>query len=330
MQMLAITDWALLKPETFMEPTLLTFPVATEAMKLAYLAIPVWSCAMTCIKVSASLTLLRLPIGAWWKAFLYVITGLQIAYFVGNTVYVFVACIPLEGIWDFRVSPTARCLGPKSSRIASNIGCAINISTDVLLSLTPMLIVWNMRRSLREKILVCSLTGIGLLASMSSFVKAMMVRKWGDPGIDTWAVAISIATWTVLEQFLAVMATCSPALKAPLQRGLKSVGVFITSYNSRVSFLDIRRSRLVTALKKEDGDEGRNTGLHVPAPVHFHSDETIKTHFTLSRGRSQSDLESGSSGISHVINHSEPSTINEDEKAGGDSLQPIASTTPPP
>jgi len=321
-QMLAISDWALLQFEVFMQPTLLSFPAAIKAMKLAYIAIPVWGCAMTCIKISAALTLLRIPLSAWWRAFLYVVTGLQVAYFVGNTVFIFVACIPLRGIWDIRVAGTARCLGPESSRIASNVGSGINISTDILLSLAPMFILWNMRRPLRERVLVCTLTGIGLLASVSSLVKAIMVRKWGEPGIDTWAVAISIATWTILEQFLAVMATCSPALKGPLQRALKSVGVFITSYNSHVSFVEVRRSRIVRALT-EDGDNSKEP--RAPSPAHFRSEEAIKTHFTLSTSRSQLDLETGSSRGSQRANELDTISSHDGEKHECDNQQTVAS-----
>ena len=233
----------MLQFEIFITPQLLSFPRATLAMELAYLAIPVWCCAMTCIKVSVTLTLLRLPLGIKWKVFLYAIAAIQVAYFIGNEVYAFVICIPLKGIWDMSVTD-ARCLGPHSAVIASSVGSTINSLVDVILSVTPMVLVWQLRRPLREKLLVFVLTGIGLLASASSIAKALVVRKWGDPSeTDTWALAVTIATLTMVEQFCAVLAACSPSLKGPIQRGLRSIGVSLTRYNSHISFVNIGRSR---------------------------------------------------------------------------------------
>jgi hypothetical protein len=329
--MLAISDWALLQFEMYMKPNLVTFPELTNSMKLSYIAIPVWGGTMTCIKISAALTLLRIPLNVWWRVFLYIITGLQIAYFIGNTVFVFVTCIPLKAIWDFSVAATAKCVPQLSSRIASNIGSAINITTDILLSLAPMVILWNIRRPLRERILVCTLTGIGILASISSVFKAVMVRQWGEPGVDACAVAVSIATWTILEQFFAVMATCSPALKGPLQRALKSVGIFITSYNSHVSFIEVRRSRLAAALTEEEKDDCGDGRLQSPSPAHFRTEGAIKTHFTMSMNRSQadSDLEAGCSGGSDAANQPRASSSEEQEKEVDDHVRTVAPTTTP-
>jgi hypothetical protein len=247
----------MLQFEMHMTPQTISISTATNAMKLAYLAIPVWNAAMTCIKISVALTLLRIPVNRLWTVFLHTVASLQVAYFIGNSVYTFFACRPLAAIWDFSIAD-AICLGPASSRIASNVGSGINITTDLTLSLAPIVVLWNMRRPLRERILVCALMATGLFASAASIVKAVIVREWGDPNVDTWALATSIATWTILEQLLAVLAACSPSLKGPLQRLLGQFGILLTRYNSRISF--IRRDDLSTS-----GQEvGRNA-----RPVYF-------------------------------------------------------------
>ncbi len=270
--MLAVADWALLQSEMFLTPQILSFPVMTYAMELSYLAIPVWGGAMTCIKISVALSLLRIPVNRLWSGFLYTVTAFQVAYFIGNTVYIFVACRPLKAIWDFSVTD-GYCLGPETSRIASNVGSAINITTDVLLSLAPMVMLWNLHRPLRERILVCCLMGIGLLASVSCIVKAVTVRRWGTADIDTWALAMSIATWTMIEELLAVLAACSPSLKGPLERFLRRIGISIVEYNSQLSFVPERW------LEGRGGRRGRrdpemdpemDPELKFPGPAHLH------------------------------------------------------------
>jgi hypothetical protein len=197
---------------------------------------------MTCIKISIALTLIRIPLGRFWKPFLYSVIFLQTAYFIGNTVFLFTQCTPIEANWDLTLTD-AVCLGPQATFIASSVGSAIQIFTDMLLSLAPLAIVAQLRRPLRERILVCVLMGIGLLASIASIAKAVIVRRWGDPTLDGWALAEQIAILTVVELFLAVLAACGPSLKNPLQRLLKYAGVSITRVSSRISFVQLARTK---------------------------------------------------------------------------------------
>jgi hypothetical protein len=72
--------------------------------------------------------------------------------------------------------------------------------------------------------------GMGLFASVSSIVKTVIVKDWGDPTSvdDFWAMGVSICTWTVLEQMLGVLAACVPAMKGIFQKVLGAMGVSLT------------------------------------------------------------------------------------------------------
>jgi hypothetical protein len=194
-----------------------------------------------------------------WNFFLYAVTAIQAVFFIGNTVFSFTKCHPIEANWILSFD-TTHCVDPSVMRTVSNLGSAINIATDFLLSLAPMVMLWNLRRPLRERILVCLLTGMGLLASLASVVKAVHVASWGLDTVDVWALAISIATWTVVEEFLAVFAACSPSLKKPLQRLLGSIGVLLTGYETHISFIDRR---------KFAGDDHAEKDLEQPSPAYF-------------------------------------------------------------
>ncbi|KAK4446151.1 hypothetical protein QBC34DRAFT_470325 [Podospora aff. communis PSN243] len=236
---LVITDFALLQFEMALQPGAISIPTVTHAVKLAYLAIPVWVAAMTFIKLSVVLTLLRIPVNRIWTFFLYTVAALQVAYFIGNFAFSFTQCRPLAAVWDpvLAADPSSHCLGATATRITSNVSSGVNTATDLALSLAPMVILWKLRRPMRERILVCALMAVGLLASASSLVKAIIIQEWGNPDVDGWALAESIATWTVVEQELAVIAACSPSLKGPLQRFLGKIGILLTRYDSRVSFM---------------------------------------------------------------------------------------------
>ncbi|KAK4183836.1 hypothetical protein QBC35DRAFT_83264 [Podospora australis] len=235
---LAIADWAMLFPLMVPTPGIIPFERGINAGKHSWLAIPVWGLAMTCIKISIALTLLRIRGNErGWRIFLYTIMGVQAVYGVGNTIFdLAIACQPLAAAWDIFI-PGGKCVPVEVMRGVSNLGSSINITTDVLLSLAPATFLRKLNRPLRERIFVCVLMGMGLFASVSSIVKTVIIKDWGDPLSvdDWWAMGVSICTWTALEQLLGVLAACVPAMKGTFQRCLGVVGVSLTEPRSQRS-----------------------------------------------------------------------------------------------
>jgi hypothetical protein len=221
-----------------MVPTagLISFEQSAQAGKNSWLAISVWGLSMTCIKFSIALTLLRIQgKERGWRIFLYTIMAVQAIYGIGNTLFnLVIACQPLEAAWNPFV-PGARCVSIEVMRAVSNLGSSINITTDVLLSLAPATFLRKLNRPLRERSFVCVLMGMGLFASVSSIVKTVIVKDWGDPLAvdDFWAMGVSISTWTALEQLLGVLAACVPAMKGVFQSCLGAIGVSLTVNKSQ-------------------------------------------------------------------------------------------------
>ncbi|KAK3370520.1 hypothetical protein B0H63DRAFT_440942 [Podospora didyma] len=262
---LAMTNWALMFPEIYMTPQFISIPAAIHAIKFAYLAIPVWALSMTCIKVSVAITLLRLPLDRCWIISLRIIVVVLVAWFIGDTIYVFVKCRPLAASWDFTIVEK-QCADIHTDVLVSNIATGLNILTDVLLSLAPMITLWNVRRPLRERVLVCALTGMGLFASLASVLKAVILIAWGNAE-DPWAVAMSLASYTVAEQYLAILAACSPSLKGPIQRLLGRFGILLTRYESNISFVHLSRRGKGNRLPCRRRDEEEAIGGDHPGSV---------------------------------------------------------------
>jgi hypothetical protein len=233
---LTIADYAMLMPMMVPQPGFLSFDKSFEAGKNSWLAISVWGLSMTCIKVSIALTLLRIQgKERGWRIFLYTIMGVQVVYGVGNTLFnLAIACQPLEAAWN-PFLPGGHCVSYEIMRGVSNVGSAINITTDVLLSLSPATFLRKLNRPLRERVFVCVLMGMGLFASVFSIIKTVIVKDWGDPAaaVDFWAMGVSISTFTVLEQLLGVLAACVPAMKGIFQRCLGAMGVSLTENKSQ-------------------------------------------------------------------------------------------------
>ena len=244
-----------------------------DAIILAYFAIPMWCLAMTLIKTSVVLTLLRLPLKRSWKTGLYVLLGIQLTYWLANTIYLFAKCRPYHAAWDFTVA-VRHCPSEETDVLVSNIGSAINITTDLILSVAPMLIFWKLRRPLRERILICSLTGMGLFASAASIVKAVIIAQWTSTN-DRWSTAITIATWTITEQFVSVLAACSPSLKTPIEKMLNKFGIPLVEHDQNISFVHmpsrLREGELRRQVREWMGDEQTQVNAVI-------SDSSSKTH----------------------------------------------------
>jgi len=237
--MLSIVDWGLLLPQQVPVAGFVSFEAEMNALKSGWIAIGVWGVSMTCLKVSIALTLLRIQQKSLaWRIFLYSIIFVQCTYGILNLFFnTVIACRPLSHAWDFTIPlDQKKCVSNDIMRAASNSGSAVNIVTDVLLSFAPAVFLRKLNRPLRERVFVCILMGLGLLASVSSIVKTVFVQRFYDPTYpfeDFMPLGASISTYTVLEQLTGILAACIPAMKNIFQACLGKVGVSLTDSRSR-------------------------------------------------------------------------------------------------
>ncbi|KAK1749720.1 hypothetical protein QBC47DRAFT_426653 [Echria macrotheca] len=236
---LSVVDWAFLLMANSTQPGFIPTDTVIDSQGLhAWLSIGIWGLAMTCLKVSIALTLLRIQRKSLrWRIFLFSIIGVQAAYGILNLFFnLVIACQPLQKAWDPRIT-TGSCVAVEVMLAASNIGSGINIGTDVLLALSPIVFLRKITRPLRERIFICFLMGLGLFVSVASIIKTIQVQKYFDPKTppeEFMPVSVSVATYSILELFICILAACIPALKGILEGCLRKMGVSLTDSDSRV------------------------------------------------------------------------------------------------
>lgn len=291
----ALTNWGLLQPSMFLTPRLLSYSESTTALKYAYLSLFFWGLSMLATKASIALTLLRIPLEhRAWKPSLYALVVLQGGYFVADTVYLFVGkCRPLSAAWDLvERQRGAECVGVDTDVLVSSIGSGVNVVTSLLLSVAPMLVLAKLRRPRRERVLVCVLTGMGLFASGTSVAKAVKVGRWGRAAEgEEWELGVEVATWTVVEMFVAVLAACSPSLKGPIENLLGRCGILLLDATGtrrgeeapRVGFVDGVRLRVERrrGTREREGEREREVEVGMNAlgrsgPVVFREGEDLE------------------------------------------------------
>lgn len=228
-QILTLTCCALYIPQSFLTPGEKTPQQLLEGQKGSFLSIPIWGMGMAFIKTSVGLTLLRIQTNYWFKVYVWFNIAVACAYGFGNMWFILFSCTPLSAAWgDFANPLDAKCLPPSAIKIASQTGAVASVLTDVLISLAPVKFLWSLKRPLRERIVLGFLMGLGLLAGISSIVKNTIIANFGKPGLDMWAMNVSISTWTSLEMLLGTIAACIPFCRPVLERCFGAVGLNMT------------------------------------------------------------------------------------------------------
>ncbi len=184
---------------------------------------------MAAVKTSVACQFLRLKRTTCWKAFLYAMIALQVATAIFNTIMQATRFIPAGAQWqpDLATRIKAQVWSDHSFRIGLTISSSSNILTDVVFSLLPVVFLWDIQRPLREKIIVGSLMGLGLVASSASIFKAVEIKSYGGTS-DLLAQGERICISSVLEEQLGLIAACIPCLRAWFQRVLIRFGVIST------------------------------------------------------------------------------------------------------
>ena len=226
-QALAVADWGLLMPQMFLTPGIKDSTAIFEGFKGAYLAIAVWGMSLAFIKAAIGFTLLHIRQTFWFSVFIWFNIALAASFGFGNFWFSIFSCRPMRASWgDFPKPPeTAHCTGPNAQTTAALIGAVVSITTDISLSLAPIIFLWNLNRPMRERIVIGVLMSLGVVAAASSVIKILAVEKFAKPGQDAIGLNITISTWTILELILGIIAACTPFCKPVLEQGLWLLGV---------------------------------------------------------------------------------------------------------
>ena len=140
-----------------------------------------WAIGFT--KISIACMLFRLQQDdRYWRVFLYLMMLVSLVIAVTTSAVLFSACRPVSAMWGHSI-PHAVCLPMDVVSIGILLTAAITILTDIVLSLLPLTFIIKIRRSLRERILIVCLMGLGLIAASASVCKIVLVSKTNLTGM---------------------------------------------------------------------------------------------------------------------------------------------------
>jgi hypothetical protein len=167
---------------------------------------------------------------------------------------------------------------------------AVYIVMDFTLSLMPIRLIRTLHRSTSEKLLICFLMSLGLLATAIACAKMTIFTNFGKG--DMMQATIMPSLWAKLEEQVGIIASSLPCLKNPAENLLRKIGILKEHQLTRPSFIDDANLSMPTVVK--DPDE-RSSGDAESGKGNVRVDSAAVT-----LGNTRSDASSGSQGQSRI------------------------------
>ncbi|KAI2822937.1 hypothetical protein CBS12448_11057 [Aspergillus niger] len=163
--------------------------------------------------------------------------ALTIGYWVSCTIAFLVCCRPVSYYWTQYADPAGgRCVYNLYPFYIGN--AAANVTTDVIILLVPMPVIWRLHMRTTQKVLVCS---IFLLGSLSVDI--------------TWIMG-NVFIWSSVEPCIGIVCACLPTLQPLLRYTIQRifgsrVGRYLGSSENKLS----SHTRNAPVRKPRDWDE---------------------------------------------------------------------------
>ena len=95
----------------------------------------------------------------------------------------------------------------------------MSVLGDLLCTIMPLFLIWDLSRSRLERCLLSVLSTLGLCAAAAAITTLILMSR---PQNSTYAVrdTLPIYTWCVVEQVTLIVASCAPLLKGPVETAL--------------------------------------------------------------------------------------------------------------
>ncbi|KAK3067334.1 hypothetical protein LTR53_015868 [Teratosphaeriaceae sp. CCFEE 6253] len=184
-------------------------------------------CALCLVKISVCLLVLRIKNTRPLRRFLYGVMALLVVTTVIPIIALCIECRPLQGFWHREMG---HCHSPNFRIYSIYVQAAYSVTTDLLCSLLPILIVWNLQLALHKKVGVCVMMCMGLMYVLRRKVSLSTVLSDTDLPSATIFAAVRAAslsvkttdttyayaytgTWMIIEANLGIMATNIPPLR---------------------------------------------------------------------------------------------------------------------
>lgn len=170
-----------------------------------------------------------------------------IAWGIGITVTLALACRPIEAFWDANVK--GDCLELVTFTYFTNIS---NLITDVWIFLMPIPVIWHLQLQTKKKLLLCFIFSVGLATCVVSAIRLTVVLGHGNPDF-TWYY-VPLGAYSAFEPLGGILCTNLPIIWHMYRKRrrdtslLPGLSVFKSSEPSSTATIGSRRNRIARSL----------------------------------------------------------------------------------
>ncbi|KAK3501984.1 hypothetical protein B0T13DRAFT_510491 [Neurospora crassa] len=174
----------------------------------------VYSLALMFVKMSITVQCYRVFRTPRMQKFFKIYFVLVVIYGLWTVFGTFFTCWPVNLWWEM----VRRERAPKGVCMDKNIitftNAGINIASDLVLAIIPIPLLWKLQIPKKQKLVLTSLFGMGMFASVMSIVRLSSLQQIGAaPAEEQSVMGVSIAIWSCIEVNIAIMCASAPALK---------------------------------------------------------------------------------------------------------------------
>ncbi|THC94942.1 hypothetical protein EYZ11_005581 [Aspergillus tanneri] len=159
------------------------------------------------VKISISLFLKRLL----WKVFFWCFIAFNSITSALDAAVIFPQCTPVEFNWDKSIEG-GHCWSNEAIDAVGIAQGTIAAATDFVLSLLPILFLWNVKLPKRVKLGICGIMALGFASGGFAIARTVLVPDLTTTTDPTWDL-VDLFMWAVLEATFGVIAAAAPSVR---------------------------------------------------------------------------------------------------------------------
>ncbi|KAF1839424.1 hypothetical protein BDW02DRAFT_635709 [Decorospora gaudefroyi] len=197
-----------------------------KALRYWWLCYIAYCWCMITSKVSIGLFLLRVTVSKVHRWIIMIAMGLTV---LTGLIFFFVTllqCSPISYFWDRKID--GKCINVDVIIGLTFLYSAMAVISDFTFAILPFFLIWGLNMSVRTRVLLIPILGMGCIASVAVVVRMAFVMDFRNPDF-LWAT-VDIAIWSDVEQGLAITAGSLATLRPLWHKLTASLGLASTSF----------------------------------------------------------------------------------------------------
>ncbi|KAI1330969.1 hypothetical protein F5Y16DRAFT_395932 [Xylariaceae sp. FL0255] len=170
-------------------------------------------------RAAIALFLLRIALIKWHRVVLYITIAVAATTATAFSLVAILQCSPPSYFWE-KVNPEIHgaCNHGKLVNIATLIFGSLGASSDLILGLLPVAILWHVRINPQTKIGLAALLSSGIIAAAALTVRLVFIGQTDGLGPGSIFATTAVSISAIVELSLGIMAACTATLPPLLKR----------------------------------------------------------------------------------------------------------------